>query len=734
METKIKVFFSKNSVLFSICFILIVCLILFFPYLVVNPTPLIFPVSDLGTDLNRDVLPNIEYIVNTIKTTGQIPLWRNYLLSGTPLAGHPSLPVFYPPYWLFLLLPVPLALNLLAFFNFSWMGIGMFFYLRLLGNKNLLPALFGAIAMALSPKWIAHLSGGHWFMLSALAWTPWALIGLGQFWNSKKVLWIFLLALSLASIAVNFLPYFIISSLALAFFSLGYLSKNNFLNEIKTMVLGWSIVIILTFGLVAGQILPMIELLPYAIHTIENSTFTSLNPIALLTAIFPPDLKYPEWFLFPGFIVLIFAGLSWAYGWTRFEIWGIIGLFGLVLSLGEFTPIYSLLFGWNELISVLRVPTRWWLLTIFALIVLSSTGINYWIENKQNLNQKAKLVVSFILLIEIVAGGLKIFLKDNFPFDTLPIMIISVFLGIILVTGHLRPRPYILGLIILLLIVELMVVGKSLIRPQNASFTGISKGIVSQIKSTIDRNERIFSPGGGFPALELVRSDLKTSEGYDALPLENYLNFIRLATGCPLVQEATGSQEEMEACLNPNEMRFEWLKIINVRYLVVQDGSFWNISELSPGLGRAFSVQEVVKTSNDHCLDDLKMINPLNVALVESEIIDHQNGTLKILNQERGINNEIFHVSVVDFPVLLLRSENWAPGWKAKVDGQPVNVLKVDCVLQGVWLETGEHSIEFYYQPFGYPLGFWIGVIIILSMIIWIFVEKLLLKRSVSLV
>jgi len=75
MQTKLKEIIFKYSDLICIIFIVIICLIFFLPYIFSSPTPLIFPVSDLGTDLDRDVLPTIEYIVNSIKTTGKIPLW-----------------------------------------------------------------------------------------------------------------------------------------------------------------------------------------------------------------------------------------------------------------------------------------------------------------------------------------------------------------------------------------------------------------------------------------------------------------------------------------------------------------------------------------------------------------------------------------------------------------------------------------------------------------------------------
>jgi len=712
MQIKIREYISKNVDLFSLICIFITCLLFFSPYIFTNPAPLIYPVSELGTDLDRDVLPNIEFIINTIKINGEIPLWRPFLLSGAPLIGHPSLPIFYPLYWIFLVIPIPLGLNLIAFLNIFWMGAGTYLYLKYVGNNRTLTALAGAIAMAISPKWIAHLSGGHWSMLTALSWAPWAFLSLEHYWKKRSLIWIVLLSISLASMGINFLPFFIIISITLVFINFTYFSRKFLFFNFKRMLLGWIPVVLLVFGLTSAQILPMIELLPYTVHTTSNTTFTSLHPLGLLTAIFPPDLKYPEWFLYLGIPVLLFAVIGCLNNRSKFEnLWCMLGLTGLVLSLGEFTPIYKLLFGWNPLISVLRVPTRWWFLTIFASIILFAKGLDYWVDNKYQLNSRTKVVVALLIFVQIFAGGVKLLLGNLFPFSTLSTAIVAILIGIIIFMSNFQFKPLFVFLVFLILIIDLSIVNYSLIKPRNAEITEVPTKFAIQIDSKLNDGERSFSPGSGMPALFIVRSNIHVAEGYDALPLENYLKFIRIATGCPLVQEATGSQEEIEECLNPNQIRINWLKLLNVRYLISEYESEWKIRELSSGFGRAFSVNETKKTTDDNCLANLMAVDVSNVALVEGEIFDQQSGRLRIIDQERGVNNETFQVFVENDTTLLIRSESWAPGWKARVDGQLVEVNRINCVIQGVWLEEGDHTVEFYYQPLGYPIGFWISTV-----------------------
>ena len=731
MLEKYKQLTPAHKDVLAITGILVVCIIFFSPYIFANPIPLIFPVSDLGTDLNRDVLPNIEYIANIVHTSGEIPLWRSYLLSGAPLVGHPSLPIFYPLNWLLLLAPIPLGLNLLALFDFFWLGAGTYLYLRRSAGYKTLPSLFGAVAMAISPKWIAHLSGGHWFLLMAVAWFPWALLALDRYWNTRRIAWVALLAVALASQGMNHLPIFVITAFTLVILSFTFFSSRCWKDWVVRMASSWTLVIVLTLGLSAAQILPFVELLPNAIHTSENVTFTSLNPVALLVSIFPPDCKYPEWFLFLGVTVLLFAGLSWAYGWRRFEkTWGIIGLLGLVLSLGEYTPVYNWLLGWNGLISALRVPTRWWLLTITALVILAASGFGQWLENSQHLSRRAMKIAYLILGLEVLAGGMRLFLGELFPFDTISTAVIDLVLGMIIGVGQFRPGRYIPGLIFICLVAELVIVGRSLIRPQDVGETGVSENVVEQIVSRLADSERVYSPGEGFPALALVRWGINAAEGYDALPLANYVKFIHQATGCPLVQEATGSTEELTACLNPQVVRLDWLKLINVRLLAVQQNGQWKITNLPPGVGRLFSTREVESTTASQCLSQLETIDPTNVALVEGEVGEGSSGSINISARVQGVNNEIFQVTVRDKPALLVRSENWAPGWHARVDGQSASVLRTDCILQGVWLEPGAHTVEFYYQPFSYPAGLWISAGTLLAILLGLGIIFWLEKRK----
>lgn len=80
---------------------------------------------------------------------GDLPLWNPYVFSGIPLLGDGQTAMFYPPNWLFFLLPGPAALNYVLLLQFSIAGIGTYLFARALGVWRL-PAFLAAVAYMFS--------------------------------------------------------------------------------------------------------------------------------------------------------------------------------------------------------------------------------------------------------------------------------------------------------------------------------------------------------------------------------------------------------------------------------------------------------------------------------------------------------------------------------------------------------------------------------------------------------
>jgi hypothetical protein len=77
-----------------------------------------------------------------------------------------------------------------------------------------------------------------------------------------------------------------------------------------------------------------------------------------------------------------------------------------------------------------------------------------------------------------------------------------------------------------------------------------------------------------------------------------------------------------------------------------------------------------------------------------ARIVDYQAEKVVVETDARG-------------PALLVLTDSWFPGWKAKVDGEDADVHRVDYVIRGVSVPAGSHRVEFSYAPASWRAG-WI--------------------------
>jgi hypothetical protein len=72
---------------------------------------------------------------------------------------------------------------------------------------------------------------------------------------------------------------------------------------------------------------------------------------------------------------------------------------------------------------------------------------------------------------------------------------------------------------------------------------------------------------------------------------------------------------------------------------------------------------------------------------------------------------------------LLVVSEAWYPHWRVRVDGAPAPLERVDGMLQGVWLEPGDHEVDFVYaEPLYIPVSRWLSglaALVLLGVAVW---------------
>ena len=152
-------------------------LILFWPALL-QPDAILFPTFSPFSDVMVIHWPKAQLLAQSWSAGEGLPLWTPLILSGMPLAANQLAMLFYPPAWLFLILPVEPVFNILFIFHLLLGGVGVYLLLYKAHHSSPQAALFGGLTFALNGKWLAHAAGGHVSMVGAIGWLPWAVLGM----------------------------------------------------------------------------------------------------------------------------------------------------------------------------------------------------------------------------------------------------------------------------------------------------------------------------------------------------------------------------------------------------------------------------------------------------------------------------------------------------------------------------------------------------------------------------
>jgi hypothetical protein len=100
---------------------------------------------------------------------GDLPLWNPDIFSGFPLLADIEAGAFYPPNALFLVLPAPVAMNLVALSSYVLAALFAFLYARAIG-AGVWGGLLSGLAFGASGFMLSHL--GHASIVNAAAWFP----------------------------------------------------------------------------------------------------------------------------------------------------------------------------------------------------------------------------------------------------------------------------------------------------------------------------------------------------------------------------------------------------------------------------------------------------------------------------------------------------------------------------------------------------------------------------------
>ena len=693
---------------------------------------------------------------------GELPLWDHRMAMGFPLLANFQSGTFYPPHFLFVLVPFFAAIQFLFLFHYLVAATGAYVLCRRWNYPPYL-ALIGAMLFTLGGTVVSLTNLLNHFQ--AAVWLPWVIF----FWERslERRSWKSFLAL-----AAVLLFQFLAGSPEIYIMSLGLLVLDGLRFRAEDSPISYGTLcfhLLAANALVAGvamvQILPTVELFlesrarssfPYAV-----TTGWSLRPLSILNFFFLDkevslDTATGLQPFFSRDIPLIISLYLGAIALPGIALWlwqssfkeksvlvGFIGL-SMILALGGCTPLYPFLYRTIPFFSLIRFPEKFLFLTNTLLLFVALRGLFGLLHVESSLRAPFFILCSIWLLYflpylffrihtaglaEFIASANQVLLLSPSLLQKTSAVINSIERQVFLISGivillFLAKRGVIRSALFQVLLVGLVFLDLySAHNPYQFLFDPKVVLQAPKIMAAPDGSRLVY-----IPRLSHLHPDyfssIKDSLGarIDAF-FSNLLPNTGIFNGFEYAQEIDPLERwPYDAFIKvadrlPPERLYRLLGAMNVRHLIsiqplTGDGItlvrqfpeypswLYRVDRVMP---RAFVASKAVVER-----DPLKSINLLsseNFDPLREVILDQREpiGARKHFQSQAEIikytNLQVTLLARLNAAGILVLADSFYPGWKVYVDGKESPILRADLFFRGVLLSAGNHVVEYRYRP-----------------------------------
>jgi hypothetical protein len=644
---------------------------------------------------------------------GHLPLWNRYEFAGVPLLGVGQPAVLYPPrVLLFATLPPSIALHCFMIAHYILLGVGTFLALRALGLVWPGAAL-GTLVVTFQPA-MMNAYAPHW--ISNFAWVPFVVAAFVRTIEKPGLAPALALALAASLLVFAGYPeYPIDTALVLVIFWFAATLHAVRAGETRRLARGTALVLgsaILASALTAVHWVPLLE--AYAGSQRSASNWASgINPVALSPVLFGGPR---EWFSVPGLIYvppLGALGMAACLGLhSRQHRW-------VMVLLAALCVVGFLAVGSLPLLSKFRSILCWVTILHVPLAFLAGAGFDRLVGmpegNHASPDRRAFLVGGF-------AAVLLLPLLD-------PRSLAWFGLGIAAIAAN-RGRTK-RGATASALAALASAVGCIFGLLTVGAFQSPPRGFIGQAPypNVTEAEERgaMIRAACGQDADGRVLAPEETQEGISVLAqiatVQGYPESLAPARMTRLLDEA-GLLNVRQLDWNRLEQRNPVLRLLDLRCVVAEaerarllaplgflphgalkDG---RLAYVRPGAS-AFLVAQAKVVMDDHAALAAVLapdFAPDRWVVLEGSA-DALEGTSNAADADTGSVQQLaplrsgllrFRLSAPS-PRYLIVSENWYPGWHARVDGHPAPVHRADFALLAVRVPPGTHDVELQYTP-----------------------------------
>lgn len=450
-----------------------------------------------------------------------------------------------------------------------------------------------------------------------------------------------------------------------------------------------------------------------------------------------PFTDFPHYI---GIVVVFLAGLGLKNFKTNKNVafLGVSALFFLLISFGrEFPLVYNLFYYHFPLFDSFRGPVKILIILQFNIAVLAGFGLEYLMHSTERdfIKKYFKYVSigagAFLLIFVVFSSGIESFMHglyeasgkggnqqiNQIRFEMLTSDIIKFFFVIAILIGvyamyakKIINVKMMAAIIMVLAVADLVHTGTRIVNPEH-------------VEGTIERWYESRRD-------DIVKYMLNDADHFRVFPVDNFsenkFGYWGIQTiGGYHAAKMAGMQRFIDNNLLFNSSVYSML---NVKYLM----SKHDLRNIFPDL------QHVLSSRGVHLFENLR--NPGRVFFTD---------TFRVLNDEKG---EIEELSRSDFDfrkdafvdkkpdehfannldatnssytikhyannkieidvntsgnVLMVLSEMYYPkGWSVYVNGEETQIYRVNHILRGVFLESGESSVVFKFRPFSFYFSY----------------------------
>lgn len=350
-------------------------------------------------DLQQQFWPFFYFIQQKFWETHTLPLWNNLIFSGTPLLPDPQFSLFYPPNFLFIILPTNLAFLVYLFFHIILGGIGIYLISLYIFHWPALISLSLGAFYIFAPRLAGYLEAGHSGLVASYGFLPLVLLAILGLNQQGRIIWVYLLTISLTAIFFTHTVTFGWVLLISTFLWIILVTKTRYWLK-KTIY--FTVGILLVLGLSAVTLLPQLQWAPITSRNlllVQKDIYPKWeSKKEFLAQFFLPyqqDQKDTEKTITLGVGLLILALLGW---WNLSLKNKILTGTGLILAgliaLNNVSPVYPILLS-QDIFVLTRVTTRHWFAVIMLVIFLAGFGLKILLSNKV----RPLIIITILFLI-----------------------------------------------------------------------------------------------------------------------------------------------------------------------------------------------------------------------------------------------------------------------------------------------------------------------------------------------